>query len=135
MSSISSPKLPSERSFGLLFTVIFAGVGVYGFFKGWAQGTAIAFFVAGFSFGLITILAPRFLAPLNKAWFQLGQLLGRIINPIVLSIIFFGLLTPVALITRLFGRDALKLRPRTCSSYWVERNPPGPASDSFKNQF
>ena len=130
-----SSTLPSERSFGLLFTAVFAGMGVYGLYKGWILGAIVAWFIISLVVALVTVLAPRTLAPFNRAWFHLGQLLGKIVSPIVLGIIFYGLLTPVALIARAFGRDELKLRPRAVSSYWVERNPPGPASDSFKNQF
>jgi hypothetical protein len=73
--------------------------------------------------------------PLNKLWFGLGILLGKIISPIVLGIMFFILITPVALATRAFGRDELKLKKRNLNTYWVSRNPAGPAKDSFKNQY
>jgi len=75
------------------------------------------------------------LTPLNKAWMKLGDLLGKVISPIVLGIIFFVLLAPVALVTRLLGRDELRLKMSNSSSYWIDRTPPGPAGDSFKNQF
>lgn len=135
MSLALPQKLPSERSFGFLFSVIFAGLGVYSFYKGWTQSTGAAWLVASLIMGLVTLFAPRILVPFNKAWFLLGQLLGKIVSPIVLGIVFFGLLTPVAVITRLFGRDVLRLKRHAVSSFWVERTLPGPASDSFKNQF
>ncbi len=130
-----SSKLPSERSFGLLFTAVFAGIGVYGLYRGWIPRAIVAWFIISLISALVTVFAPRILAPFSRAWFHLGQLLGKIVSPIVLGIIFYGLLTPVALIGRAFGRDELKLKRRAVSSYWIERNPPGPASDSFKNQF
>jgi len=65
----------------------------------------------------------------------LGHLLGRIVSPIVLGLIFFVLITPVALFGRVAGRDPLRLKPRAISSYWVKREPAGPTPDSFKNQF
>ena len=135
MSLASSPKLPSERSFGLLFTAVFAGLGIYGFFSDWPRGVCAGWLAASLSIGLLAVFAPRILAPFNLAWFRIGELLGKIVRPVVLGIIFFGLLTPVAFITRLSGRDELKLKPRTVASYWVDRVPPGPSSDSFKNQF
>lgn len=135
MSLALSPKLPSERSFGLLFTAVFAGLGVYFFYKGGIQSASVVWFAASVVVGLITLCAPRLLVPFNKAWFLLGQLLGKIVSPIVLGILFFGFLTPVAFITRLAGRDVLRLKRQTVSSYWIERTPPGPATDSFKNQF
>lgn len=135
MSFASSPRLPSERSFGFLFTAVFAGLGVYGFYKGWNQSGSIAWLVVSGVVCLITVFAPRQLVPFNKVWFQLGQLLGKFVSPIVLGIIFFGLLTPIALITRFFGRDELRVKRQPVASYWVDRVPPGPAPDSFKNQF
>ena len=83
----------------------------------------------------MTLAAPRLLAPFNLAWFKLGLLMGKVVSPIVLGIIFFVLLTPVAVIGRLFGRDELRLKRKAVQSYWIERVPPGPDGDSFKNQF
>ncbi len=75
------------------------------------------------------------LARLNRAWFRLGGLMAAIVNPIVLGFIFFGLLTPVALVGRLCGRDELGLRRRARDSYWISR-PPAPLDlESFKRQF
>lgn len=84
---------------------------------------------------LTAILAPRFLAPFNYAWFKFGQLLDRIMHPIVLAIIFYGVLTPVALVTRFWGRDELRLGKMSAESYWIERVPPGPSPETFRNQF
>ncbi len=132
---MTSPKLPSERSFGFLFTVVFAALAAYGFYKGWGQRVTSGWLVAGAVVGLITIFAPRLLTPFNKIWFRLGELLGKIVSPIVLGFIFYGLLTPTGFTTRLFGRDELRLKRQAVTSYWIDRVPPGPASDSFKNQF
>jgi hypothetical protein len=103
--------------------------------KGWQQTAVTASAAGGSAFGLAALAAPRALRPLNKAWFWLGQLLGKVVSPIVLGIIFYGLLTPVAVAGRLLGRDELRLKRRPVSSYWVERQPPGPESDSFNHQF
>jgi Saxitoxin biosynthesis operon protein SxtJ len=130
-----SSKLPSERSFGLLFMAVAACVGAYGVYKSWSLAATFISFAVSLALGLATVIAPRLLAPLNRAWFHFGLLLGKIFSPIVLGVIYFGILTPVAFITRRFGRDELRLKLRPVSSYWTERNPPGTASDSFKNQF
>jgi hypothetical protein len=61
--------------------------------------------------------------------------LGKIVSPIVLGFIFFIIITPVAIVTKLAGRDALKLRKQNVDSYWVDRSPPGPEPESFKEQF
>ena len=129
--------LPSERSFGLLFTAVFALLAGYGWFiKGWSQSVVFSFAGAALAFGLLGLTAPKVLRPLNWLWFQLGQLLGKIVSPVVLGVIFFLLLTPVSLATRLFGRDELRLKRKAAqTSYWLDRAPPGPESESFKNQF
>lgn len=91
--------------------------------------------VTGLFFAMLAFAAPGVLAPLNTAWFQLGRLMGKVVNPFVLGIIFFGLLTPVGLICRLFGRDELRLNRRQQDSYWISREQLRPDADSFKRQF
>ena len=135
MSLTSDPKLPSERRFGALFTLVFAAIGAWGHYKGGSAAASNAWFVAAAVVALVTLAAPRLLAPCNLAWFKLGLLMGKVVSPIVLGIIFFVLLTPVAVIGRLFGRDELRLKRKAVQSYWIERVPPGPDGDSFKNQF
>ena len=132
---MKNPKLPSERSFGLLFLSVAAGLGLFGLYREWAAYVVVAFFLACLALGLATVFFPHVLAPLNKAWFHFGRMLAKIVNPIVLGILFYGLLAPVALISRMLGRDELKLKRRQAQSYWVDRDPPGPGADSFKNQF
>ena len=95
----------------------------------------MAALVVAVLFAGVTLLAPQALTRLNRLWYDLGMLLGKITSPVVLGVIFFVLITPVALALRLFGRDYLKMRKRSVESYWVDRSPPGPPSDSFKNQY
>lgn len=130
-----NPELPSVRSFGVLFTAVFAVLAVYGYIKGWGQGAWISLTALGVLTALTTLLFPGLLAPFNRGWFLLGNLLGKIVSPIVLGLIFFLILSPVGFVTRIFGRDALRLKRQGVSSYWIDRTPPGPAPDSFKNQF
>lgn len=134
-NSSLKPTLASERSFGILFFVVFMVVAAYFWHKGyedsWVYGAialSVFFLLAGF-------LAPALLRPLNKLWFQLGLLMGRVVSPIVLGVIFFILLSPIAILMRVFGRDELKLKKRDVNSYWVERQPHGPTPESFKEQF
>lgn len=135
MSISLSPGLPSERRFGFFFTTIFALLGIYHFFKSWNQSVSIFLLAISLVIGAVTLFAPWLLVPFNKAWFFLGKILGKVVNAIVLGILFFGLLTPVAIFTRLCRRDVLRLKRHETSSFWVGRTPSGPASDSFKNQF
>ncbi len=133
-----SAKIGSERSFGLVFAGAFLLVALWplvdrasphGSPRTWAIGVAVVF-------ALCAWLAPRVLAPLNRIWFRFGELLHRIVSPVALGVIFFGAITPYALVMRLFGRDALLLRKGSARpSYWVRREPPGPPPDSFGNQY
>ena len=137
MTTNHEQTLPSERSFGLLFGAVFVLLAAYGwFFKSWSSVVELSLLGLALAFVLLGFVAPKILSPLNWLWFQLGQLLGKIVSPIVLGAIFFLLLTPVSLVTRLFGRDELRLKRKASqTSYWLDRAPPGPAPESFKNQF
>lgn len=84
---------------------------------------------------LATVIAPTLLAPLNKAWYQLGLMMGRVVSPVVLGALFFIVITPVALFMRLIGRDALRIKKQQVPSYWIKRDPTGPMPESFKDQF
>ncbi len=124
--------MPSNQKFGWLFSAIFtAGFG----YSQWTHSPKWAIISASLAvlFILLTICAPAVLAPFNKVWFALGLFLGKVVSPIVLSIIFFILITPVAMVTRFFGRDALLIKKREVSTYWVEKESIDP--ESFKNQF
>lgn len=131
---INRSNLPTNYKFGWFFSFVFALSAVYAF---WENNSTCATLltVTSVVFAILTLFTPKLLAPLNRLWFELGMLLGKIISPIVLGLIFFVLITPVALVTRLFGRDALLLKKRNTQSYWIERDPVGPAPESFKNQF
>ena len=124
----------SERSFGLVFATVFLLVALWPLLdrvspRWWAIAVAAVFALCAF-------IKPRLLAPLNRLWFRFGELLHRIVSPVALGVIFFGAITPYALVMRLFGRDALLLRKASARpSYWVRREPPGPPPDSFGNQF
>jgi hypothetical protein len=129
------PQLPSNRSFGWTFTVFFLLVGAYGLWRGGGSlvlwGLALAAAMA-----LVTVTRDRWLTPLNRAWMAFGELMGRVVSPIVLGLIFFAVFTPVAAVMRLFGRDAmLRKWDAAAPSYWVKRDPPGPADDSYRNMF
>jgi len=124
----------SDRAFGVVFAVVFLLVALWPLFGG-APPRAWAIAVAA-AFALCAWLVPRVLAPMNRLWFRFGELLHRIVSPVALGVIFFGVITPYAVVMRLFGRDELLLRKRSARpSYWVRREPPGPPPHSFHNQF
>lgn len=130
-----SATLSSNRSFGLLFTLVFLIVAAYAWLSGYSTQWVQIWLVISGIFLAFALLFPVALTPFNKMWFALGLLLGRVVSPIVLGVLFFILITPVAIGMRLFGRDALLIKKRTVSSYWIDRDPPGPKPESFKDQF
>ena len=131
-----SPKnLPSNRNFGFLFAGVFSLLAAYAAYQGADAFKVYGWLIAGAATGVIAVAAPNLLTPFNKAWMKLGDLMGKVVSPLVLGVIFFVLITPVALVGRLFGRDELRLKRTNANTYWIDRTPPGPAGDSFKNQF
>lgn len=131
----SPPRLPSEYNFGLFFTGFFILTGCYVLYMAYPKMLAVALVVVGVLFFIVTMLSPRLLVPLNRAWYALGVLLGKIVNPLVLGVVFFIVITPTAMVIKLAGRDALRLHKKSLDSYWIDRSPAGPDSQSFKNQF
>ena len=134
MSRKSSIPLPSDRSFGLLFTVVAVLVGAWMYWRD-SRFAGVAFGI-GALFLLAALAYPRILRPFNIAWMHLGLLLNRVVSPIVMGVIYFGLFTPIATVMRLRGRDVLQRRfDPARESYWIERDPPGPDGSSFPRQF
>ncbi len=127
-------KLPSNLTFGLFFAGVFAAFGLYKYVYGGALIASLSGF-ASLGFLAVTFIARDLLTPLNRLWMRFGLLLSAIVGPIVLGILFFGLFTPVAVATRLFGRDELKLKKTQADSHWRTRDPAGPEPESFANQF
>jgi hypothetical protein len=79
---------------------------------------------------------PAALRPLNRAWMLLGLVLYKIVNPIVMALLFFSTMTPVGALMRACGKDPLRLRrDPAAASYWIAREPPGPAAETMRNQF
>ena len=124
----------SDRSFGLVFAGFFLLISVLPFLhKGQPRWWALALSVA---FGVVAVLRPRILSGLNRWWTRLGLVLGKFVSPIALGIVFFVVLTPVAAIMRVRGKDPLRLRrDKAAESYWVPRVPPGPSPQSMTQQF
>jgi hypothetical protein len=124
----------SDRSFGLVMAAVSGLVAIFPLIRGSDANWTFAILAALLL--IIAIAMPRLLRVPNKWWFRFGLLLGKLTSPIVLGLIYFIVITPVAIGMRLFRRDALRLRlDPTAKSYWLERDPPGPAPDSMKNQF
>ncbi len=128
--------IPSDRTFGLFASAISIGAGLYTYFTS-QEGFVLWWFLllSGVLLLVVALAAPQFLSSLNRAWSLLGEILGRIVSPMVLLIIFFVLLTPIGLITRFFGRDELRLCKQERGSFWTPREQKEFMSDYFKNQY
>ena len=123
-------KISSNRSFGIVFFIVFLLVALYpltysGEVRIWSTIISLIFLVLG-------LLNSRILTPLNKFWFKIGIFLGKIISPIIMGIIFFFVVTPTGLIMRILGKDILNLKYNKKKSYWIIKS--GPKS-KMKNQF
>ena len=129
----SEVELPSNRKFGFFFTFVFAVAAAY-FYHSADAIWAYLFIATALIFLLVTLVKSNALLPLNKLWTRFGLLLGMIVSPILLGIIFFGLFTPIALLMRLSGRDELRLKFNQKISHWILRDQPI-KSGSFKYQF
>ena len=129
----SEIELPSNRKFGFFFTFIFAVATAYFYYTS-SISWSYSFALVSLAFLLITLIKSNLLLPLNKLWMQFGLLLGMVVSPIVLGIIFFGLFTPIATLMRFSGRDELRLKFNQKESNWISRNEPI-KSESFKYQF
>tara|TARA_B100000161_G_scaffold11977_1_gene7395 strand:+ start:83 stop:469 length:387 start_codon:yes stop_codon:yes gene_type:complete len=124
-------KLGSNRSFGIVFFIVFLLIAIYPLIN---QGEIrIWSLIISFLFLFFGLLNSKILTPLNKLWFRFGLFLGKIISPIIMGVIFFLVVTPIGLLMRFFGKDVLNLKlNKKKSSYWIEKV--GPKS-KMKNQF
>ena len=124
----------SDRSFGVVFAGVFVIVACWPLFyrelpRWWAFGVALAF-------AIVAVWKPALFARPNRLWTRLGVLLGKIVSPIALGILFYGVLTPIGALVQLTGKDPLRLKlDSSVDSYWILRKPPGPPPDSMTNQF
>ena len=123
-------KISSNRSFGIVFFIVFLLIAIYPLTNGdeiriWSLIISSIFLILG-------ALNSKILTPFNKLWFKLGIFLGKIVSPLVMGVIFFFVITPTGLIMRILGKDPLNLKYNSNKSYWIEKN--GTIS-KMKNQF
>ena len=122
-------KVSSNKSFGIVFFIVFVVIAFYPLvnqeeYRLWALIIALIFLVLG-------LINSSILTPLNLLWFKFGMFLGRIVSPIIMGLVFFGVVTPTGLIMKLFKKDLLKLKRKDKKSYWIERK----SKSEMKNQF
>ena len=126
----NEPKIGSNRSFGIVFSIVFLIISIYPILNDeniriWSLAVSLIFLTLG-------IINSKILNPLNIIWFKFGILLGKIISPIVMGIIFFLIVTPTGLFMRFLKKDLLRLKYNKENSYWIEKND---AKSKMKNQF
>ena len=122
-------KVSSNKSFGIVFFIFFIAVAFYPLlnneeYRLWALIISLVFLFLG-------LVNSSILTPLNLLWFKFGMLLGRIVSPIIMALVFFGVVTPTGLLMKFFQKDLLKLKKKDNKSYWIERK----TKSEMKNQF
>jgi hypothetical protein len=125
---------PSDRNFGFTMAAVFGLIGAWGLYKAsshwpiWLSVAAV--------FAIVTLVRPQSLGPANRAWLKLGLLMYKVVNPVIMAILFFGMILPIGVLMRMFGKDFLRLaRDQQASTYWLPRVDPRPQSESMKQQF
>jgi hypothetical protein len=127
----------SDRAFGLTTGAIVSGIGLWrAVFGTGPDAVALVLLVVGVSLAALGLLAAHLLAPVNRLWTRLGLVLFRVVNPLLMLLIYMIGVLPVGLTMRALGKDPLRLRREPkAHSYWIERQPPGPLPDTIENQF
>ena len=123
-------KISSNQSFGFVFSFIFLIIALWPLLhmesiRHWSIAISIIFFILG-------VLNSKILTPFNRLWFKFGILLGSIISPIIMLIIFFFVVTPIGLFMRIIGKDLLYLKKNNKKTYWIKKEN---LKSSMKNQF
>jgi predicted membrane metal-binding protein len=124
----------TDKSFGLVFSFVFALIGFWPALfdeplRTWALGVTVILLI-------VSLSRPQILAPFNRVWLLFGLVLHKIVNPVVMGLIYYSAVTPIGLIMRLLGKRPLNLEfDPAAKSYWIERKPPGPEPETITRQF
>ena len=120
----------TNKSFGIIFFIVFFLIGIYPVF--FEENIRIWSILISLVFLILGIFNSKILTPLNKIWFKFGILLGKIISPLIMAIIFFLVVTPIGIIMRVLGKDLLNLKKNTEDYYWIKKTD---LKSKMKNQF
>ena len=123
-------KVSSNRSFGIVFFIVFLLIATYPLLKG--NDVRVWSLLISFGFLILGLINSKILSPLNKLWFKFGLILGKIISPLIMGIIFFVVVTPIGIVMRVLKKDLLNLKYNQKETYWIKKT--GPKS-KMKNQF
>ena len=129
-------KAPTERSFGITFAVVFALLAAFTY---WHRGATMTFYtviIVSLVFAVVTLVAARLLRPLNLIWLKFGLLLHKVVNPVIMGLLFFVVFTPMGVAMRAIGVDLLRLKRKPATeTYWISRRGEAIQDSSMKNQF
>ena len=123
-------KLPTNKNFGIVFSIVFLIIALFPLIND--ENLRIWSLIVSTIFLFLGLINSKILTPLNKIWFKFGLILGKIVSPVIMGIIFFLVVTPTALIMRLVGKDLLNLKFNKYKSYWIEKSG---TKSNMKNQF
>ena len=123
-------KLPSNKSFGIVFFVVFLLIALYPLV--YDQNIRVWSFILSLFFLLLVLKNSKILTPLNIIWLKLGLILGKLVAPIVMGFVFFLVVTPIGITMKMFKKDLLNLKYSDFKSYWIHKNEP---KSKMKNQF
>ena len=123
-------KLPTNKNFGIVFSIVFLIIALFPLINN--ESLRIWSLIISAVFLFLGLINSKILTPLNNIWFKFGLILGRIVSPVIMGVVFFLVVTPTAFIMRLVGKDLLNLKFNKHKSYWIEKT--GPKS-KMKNQF
>ena len=130
MNNINSKSISSNKSFGIVFFVVFLIVALYPLLEN--ESVRLWSIILSAIFLILGILDSKFLTPLNKIWFKFGILLGSIVSPIVMGVVFFAIVTPTSIIMKVLGKNLLNLKKDDKKTYWIARSK---IKSKMKNQF
>ncbi len=123
-------KLPSNRNFGIVFSIVFLIIATWPILN--QNEIRIWSIIISLIFLILGLINSKFLSPLNKAWFKFGLILGSVIAPVVMGVVYFLVVTPTGLIMKALGKDILGLKRNKNSTYWLEKDN---SNNNLKNQF
>lgn len=136
LSKRDDVKAPTERSFGITFSIVFLLLAAFTYWHRGATATFYTIITVSLVFAVVTLVAARLLRPLNLIWLKFGLLLHKVVNPVIMGLLFFVVFTPMGVAMRAIGVDFLRLKRKPAiESYWISRRGEAIQDSSMKNQF
>ena len=129
-NKLQNINLPSNRNFGIIFFIFFLLIAVWPYI--YENNIRVWSLIISFIFLILGILNSNILTPLNKTWMKFGILLGIVVSPIIMGVVYFGVVLPTGVFMRILGKDILRLKKSTKQTYWINKDN---SKNNMKNQF